>query len=241
MASWAIARLWSRRVRAEKFSEKTRIRAISTLARGKEFEGRSRMKEHGSLTPGDVGGALGSDQAVGVGRVSDNQNLDSLASNGVQQLSLAVKSHNKSNSALPVLDHLLLEDTAVLLEEILALHTVLAGEGSEHDHGISAGEGNLSNENSDNACENALVGHLGVSGADDTLEEGVGGILELHLHSVEGGLNSLDVEIEEVELDGLVGTEGLARAQVGEESIANLASGSGDADSHNRLRHDFAN
>jgi len=39
--------------------------------------------------------------------------------------------------------YLLLEDAAVLLEKILALHTVLAGESTQHDHGIGTGEGGL--------------------------------------------------------------------------------------------------
>lgn len=42
--------------------------------------------------------------------------------------------------------HLFLEDAAVLLEEVLALHAVLAGEGAEHDDDVSAGEGNLDSD-----------------------------------------------------------------------------------------------
>ena len=66
--------------------------------------------------------------------------------------------------------------------------------------------------------------YLGITSCDNTLEKGVGGILELHLDTAERDLHALDAEVEEVELDRLVGTERLAGAKVGQESIANLAS-----------------
>jgi hypothetical protein len=162
------------------------------------------------------------------------------------------------------LGHLLLEDAAVLLEKIFALHAVLAGEGAEHDHGVSAGEGHLLKTSCQNlascrfvtvwsalprypstrpteiqksACE--IIGYLGIAGGHNTLEEGVGGVLKLHLDTAQSDLHALDVEIEEVKLDRLVGTEGLARADVGEERIANLASGTGNADGKGSLGHCF--
>jgi hypothetical protein len=48
---------------------------------------------------------------------------------------------------------------------------------------------------------------------------------------------NLDVEVKEVKLDGLVRAEGLARADVGKERIADLAGSAGDAHRHRRLRH----
>jgi len=79
--------------------------------------------------------------------------------------------------------------------------------------------------------------HLGIAGGDNTLEEGVGGVLKLHLHTAQRDLHALNVKVEEVENDGLVGTEGLARADVGKERIANLASGTSDADGKGSLGH----
>ena len=79
--------------------------------------------------------------------------------------------------------------------------------------------------------------YLGITSGDNTLEKGVGGILELHLHSAERDLHALDAEVEEVELDRLVGTEGLSGAKVGQERIANLASSTSNADSEGSLCH----
>jgi len=58
---------------------------------------------------------------------------------------LAVQLGKIANDLAIDLWYLLLEDAAVLLKKILALHTVLAGESTQHDHGISAGEGGLHN------------------------------------------------------------------------------------------------
>ena len=58
----------------------------------------------------------------------------------------------------------------------------------------------------------------------DALQQRVGRILQLHLDAAKICLNRIDREVEEVQDNGLVGTEVLAQAQVRQQGIANLSS-----------------
>ncbi len=70
---------------------------------------------------------------------------------------------------------MLLENTGVLLQQVLALHAGAAGDGTEHNAYVSAGEGR---------------GH--VVGAYHAADEGEVRVLELHADAAEGSHGDLE-------------------------------------------------
>jgi len=141
----------------------------------------------------DVGGEMGHDQGVGVGGVTDDKNLEVRAG-----LLVGGLTHD-------------LEDADVLLHQVLALHTSLAGEGAQEDGGVSSLETNL-----------------GVVGLDDLGDQGEEGVIDLHVHTVHGFVG--ERKIDQAEADLLVLTEHLTGADLLGEGVADLTSGTGDRD-----------
>jgi hypothetical protein len=110
------------------------------------------------------------------------------------------------------------EDAAVDAEEILALHALLAGDRADEQRPVRVAEGGV-----------------GVSGAGDAVEERKGTVLELHADSVErrqGGL-----ELEQLERDRRLRSEGLAGRDPEEKRVADLAGGPGHGDANGRVGH----
>ena len=58
------------------------------------------------LTLGHVGGALGSNESIGVGRVADDENLDGLGGNSVEELALEDASPTRVTCQSPFLARL---------------------------------------------------------------------------------------------------------------------------------------
>ena len=122
---------------------------------------------------GDGRRVLHHDEAVGVGRITHHNNLDVLAGHLVEDLALFGK------------------DGRILANQILALHAILAREGTNEQDHVDIGE-SLS----------------GIDGGNNALEQWIAAILQLHNNAVERLLRLRD--LEHVEDHGLVGAEHLA-------------------------------
>lgn len=84
---------------------------------------------------GDVGGRVGEEEAVGVGGVADDEDLDVGVSEFVEDATLGHK------------------DRGVLLQQVLSLHALLSGE-STHEHGhVDALEGDAGIGGGDDTLE----------------------------------------------------------------------------------------
>ena len=135
------------------------------------------------------------DQAVGVRRVADHQHLDVRGGVGVQRLPLG------------------LEDAAVGLEQVAALHPLAAGPGADEQRHAGAVEG--------------LVG---VVVDVDPGQQREGAVVELHRGAL-GGLDRLR-DLEQRQVDGGVGPEQLAAGDAEQQRVADLAGGAGDGDAY---------
>jgi len=148
----------------------------------------------------DGGSALLSNPSVGVGRISDHNHLHVLGSNLVEETSLG------------------LEDVAILVQEILALHAGATGEGSQHDANINTGECNP-----------------GIVRGDDLPQKIKPAVLELHFHTKESLLGTLD--IQKMEDDRLVRAKGPPETDVRHQGVGDLTGSAGDANADGSLAH----
>ena len=129
---------------------------------------------HGGERGGrEIGSIVLADESVGVGRVADNNGLG---------ITRAVVIDGLAN-----ID----EDSAVVLEEITALHTRTTGLGTNEE-----------------VVVDILEGSREIAGDDDLVKERESTIVELSLNTAEDLL--LEGQIEEVEDDALIGSEELA-------------------------------
>ena len=158
----------------------------------------------GEVLPGDLGGEMAHDESVGVGGVTDNEDLEVGGSLGVGGLA-----HG-------------LEDTDVLLHQILTLHTGLAGESAEKDGGVSARETNF-----------------GVVGLDDLSDEGEVGVVKFHVDAFHGLLG--ERKVDKAEGDLLVLTKHLTGGDLLGERVTDLASGTSDGDLDLFFEHTIEN
>ena len=131
------------------------------------------------------------DQRVGVGRVADHEHAHVVGGVGVERLALG------------------LEDRAVGLEQVGALHALRARAGADEQRDVGAVEG--------------LVG---VVGDLDALEQREGAVEQLERGAL-GGLDRVG-DLEQAQLDLLVGAEQLAGGDAEQERVADLAGGAGD-------------
>lgn len=113
----------------------------------------------GEVLFGDGWSRLGGDQTVGVGRVSDHQNLDTTTGRyqgNATQVSSAVKaSRGHLDGLLGELVQggaLRLEDGHVGLQQVLALHPLLAGHRAHQDGRIDVLEAHLHLVRGDHLC-----------------------------------------------------------------------------------------
>ena len=129
---------------------------------------------HGGERGGrEIGSIVLADESVGVGRVADNNGLG---------ITSAVVIDGLAN-----ID----EDSAVVLEQITALHTRATGLGTNEE-----------------VVVDILEGGRKIAGDDDFVKERESTIVELSLNTAEDLL--LEGQIEEVEDDALIGSEELA-------------------------------
>ena len=146
------------------------------------------------------------DTSVGVGGVANDQHLDGLLGELVQSLTLV------------------LEDRAVLGQEVLPLHTLLTGEGTDK-----------------NGVVDVLEGGFQVGGTNNTINERVRAILELENNTLQSFL--AERNIQKVKDDLLLGSKHVALGDQREESIANLTSSSSNQNtnggSHNLSKFVF--
>ena len=138
------------------------------------------------------GGGLG-DQRVGVGRVADDEDLDVVR--GVVVDGLALR----------------LEDAAVGLEQVAALHALGTGAGADEQRDVGAVEGDV-----------RVVGDV------DALQQREGAVVELHGGAL-GGLQRLG-DLQQAQLDRHVRAEQLAGGDAEEQRVADLAGRAGDGD-----------
>ena len=145
------------------------------------------------------GGGL-RDQRVGVGRVADDQDLDVVR--GVVVDGLALR----------------LEDAAVGLQQVTALHALGARAGADEQADVGAVEGDV-----------RVVGDV------DALEQREGAVVELHGGAL-GGLQRWG-DLQQAKLDRHVRAEQLAGGDAEEQRVADLAGGAGDGDVHGSAGH----
>jgi hypothetical protein len=106
---------------------------------------------------------------------------------------------------------LLDEDLGILEQQVLALHSGTAGLRA-YEHGD----------------RRILEGNLRIGRAHHAGEQRECAVVELHHHALQGGLRLVDGQLEELEDDGLVLAEHLARRDAEQEGIADLPGGAGD-------------
>ena len=133
------------------------------------------------------------DQRVGVGRVADHEHLDVVGGAGGDRLALG------------------LEDAAVGLEQVGALHALRARARADEQGDVGA-----------------LEGLLGVVVDVDPGEQRERGVEELE----RGALRGLDGlrDLEQFQVDWLVGAEQLAGGDPEQQRVADLPGGAGDGD-----------
>ena len=151
---------------------------------------------HGREVLGRDGGSVASsDHAVSVGRVSDDESLNSLLGSLVESLSLSR------------------EDLSVGEQQITTLHSLGTRTSSNQQSIVDISEG-----------------LLGVLVGGDLTEEGESAVLQLHDDSLQSahGLRKL----EQLQLNGDVGTQKLTRSNAEQESIADGSGGSSDGNLH---------
>ena len=100
---------------------------------------------------------------------------------------------------------------------------LIGGEMAEHPGAMEAGEFDLVGFSVGIAERD-----VGVVGADHVDEQRERAVVELHLHAVERAEGRRD--LEQVQVDRLVGTEHLARGHSEGKRVADLARGAGDGD-----------
>lgn len=137
-------------------------------------------------------GGLG-DQRVGVGGVADDQDLDVVR--GVVVDGLALR----------------LEDAAVGLQEVAALHALRTGAGADEQRDVRAVEG-----------------HVRVVGDVDALQQREGAVVELHGGAL-GGLQTLR-DLQKAQLDRHVSAEQMTGSDAEEQCVTDLVSCTGDGD-----------
>ena len=103
------------------------------------------------------------------------------------------------------------EDLRVGEQQVLALHAGAARPRADEQRDVAV-----------------LEGDLGVVRRDDLVERRERAVVELHHHALQGAQRRRD--FEQVQVDGLVGTEHLARGHAEGEGVADLACGAGDRD-----------
>jgi hypothetical protein len=148
---------------------------------------------------GTSGAGLG-DQGVGVGRVADDQDADVVRGVGVDGLTLR------------------LEDAAVGLEEVTALHALGAGAGADQQGDVRAVEG-----------------HVRVVGDVDALQKRERAVVQLHGRAL-GGLQRRG-DLQQAQLDRHVRAEQLAGGDAEEQGVTDLAGRAGDGDVHGSAGH----
>jgi hypothetical protein len=163
------------------------------------------LVEHGHREPAVTRHAMPcrrgrSDQCVRVARVAHHQHVAAVG--GV------------AGDGLPLSG----EDPAVDAEQVLALHPLLAWDGTDQQRPVGAAE--------------RLVQ---VGGAHDALEQREGAVLELHSHAVE--CRQRGRELEQLETNPNVRAEHLPGGDAKEKRVADLARGAGDGHAHERVRH----
>ena len=104
-----------------------------------------------------------------------------------------------------------LEDAAVCLEQVGALHSRPARAGADEQADVAA-----------------LEGGLGVVEDVDLAQQREGAVVELHRGALGGGDRVGD--LEQAQLDGGIGSEHLAAGDAEEQGVADLTGGAGDGD-----------
>lgn len=145
------------------------------------------------------GGGLG-DQGVGVGRVADDQ--DAHVVRGVVVDGLALR----------------LEDAAVGLEEVTALHALGPRPGADEEADVGAVEG-----------------HVRVVRDVDALQQRERAVVQLHGGAL-GGLERRG-DLQQAQLDRHVRAEQLAGGDAEEQGVTDLVSRAGDGDVHGSAGH----
>ena len=133
------------------------------------------------------------DQRVGVGRVADDEHLDVVGGAGGDRLALR------------------LEDAAVGLEQVGALHALGARARAHEQRDVGAVER-----------------LLGVVVDVDVLQQREGGVEQLQRGAL-GGLDRLR-DLQQLQVDGRVGAEQLPGGDSEEQRVADLTGGAGDGD-----------
>eukprot|EP00043_Microstomoeca_roanoka_P030223 m.25380 g.25380 ORF g.25380 m.25380 type:complete len:341 (+) comp9843_c1_seq1:169-1191(+) len=149
--------------------------------------------QSGELRLGNAWGVLGSNESIGVGGVTHNNNLDRLLGDFV------------NSSALN------LEDACILLQQILALHTFTARDGTNQHGSITV-----------------LESHKGIVCRDDRVDELVSTVSQLHDDTHDGTHHRRN--IQKVQVDRLVCSEDITLADEGKQGIGDLASSTSHAD-----------
>ena len=149
---------------------------------------------------GQTGSVVQGDEAVGVAGVAHHEHA--AAGGGVLGDSLA-------------LAH---EYLAVDGEQVLALHTGLAGHGT-HQH----------------APVGILESHSGIIGSHDFLHQREGAVLELHHHALQ--LLQAGGDFEELQNHGLISTQHLTSCNAEQKGIGNVAGGAGHGHSYGFLHN----
>lgn len=103
------------------------------------------------------------------------------------------------------------ENFSVVCEKVGALHAGSAGLGADEQAPVRVAEG-----------------RLGVVGENHFLKQRKRAVVEFHGHAFEGLHGFFDGNLEELENDGLVGTEHRARGDAWEEGVGDLTGGPGD-------------
>ncbi len=149
---------------------------------------------------GMSGALLCAIRAVRVGRVTDHENPHVRGGVVVQRVALR------------------LEDPAVGLEQVAALHPLRAGSSTNEQRDVDPVEG--------------LVGVIEDVDAGQQRE---GTVVELHRGAL-GGLDGVG-DLEQREVDRGVGAEQLAAGDAEQEGVADLAGGAGDGHSYGGIAH----
>jgi hypothetical protein len=150
-------------------------------------------RHRGEAVRRDVGRVGLGDQRVGVRRVADDQDLDVVRRAGVQRLALR------------------LEDRAVRLEQVGALHPLRARPRADEERDVRAVER-----------------LLGVVVDVDRLEQRERAVVELHRRPL-GSLHGVG-DLQQAELDLLVRAQDLPGRDAEQDGVADLAGRAGDGD-----------
>ena len=153
----------------------------------------------GEAGVGDVGRIVHRNERVGVGGVAHDQNLDVVGGIVVDRFALGG------------------EDRAVGFEEVLALHTLRAGAGTDEHADVGTVERRVGV---------VAQGHAG--------EQREGAVVELHRNTLERAHRRRD--LEQLQDDGLIWAEHRAAGDTEKEAVADLTGGTGHRDT-NRSSH----